>query len=185
MERRDRYSKRTQQSKHSISHATAPQVAKHHTRPRPAPHRTHRDLRAAFICCNADAPPSSRTRRHRRDRALPRSNPACRLSWATTASPMASSATPKPTMRWDSAICAEADVVRPARRPKKKVIAYAISVTGDSPGWNGIDGAAVLGHSAVRAHRNSSYDAALVAFVSPSVSRSRDDISSRRSGFGL
>ena len=53
---------------------------------------------------------------------------------------------------------------------KKKVIAYAISVTGDSPGWNGIDGAAVLGHSAVRAHRNSSYDAALVAFVSPSVS---------------
>ena len=73
---------------------------------------------------------------------------------------------------WDSAICAETEVRRPAPpRKKKKVIAYAISVTGDSPGWNGIDGAAVLGHSAVRAHRNSSYDAALVAFVSPSVSQ--------------
>ena len=73
---------------------------------------------------------------------------------------------------WDSAICAETEVRRPAPpRKKKKVIAYAISVTGDSPGWNGIDGAAVLGHSCVRAHRNSSYDAALVAFVSPSVSQ--------------
>ena len=86
---------------------------------------------------------------------------------------------------WDSAICAEADVVRrPAPPRKKKVIAYAISVTGDSPGWNGIDGAAVLGHSAVRAHRNSSYDAALVAFVSPS-SQKQDDINWRRSGFQL
>ena len=54
---------------------------------------------------------------------------------------------------------------------KKKTIAYAISVTSDGGNWNGIDGAAVLGHSAVRSHRNGSrYDAALVAFVAPQVS---------------
>ena len=70
---------------------------------------------------------------------------------------------------WDSAICA--DMPDAVRRPRtKKTIAYAISVTGDSPGWNGIDGAAVLGHSCIRAHRNSTYDVALVAFVAPRVS---------------
>ena len=61
---------------------------------------------------------------------------------------------------------------RPPASTKRKTVAYAISITGDASGeWHGIDGAAVLGHSAVRAHRGGSrYDAALVAFVAPSVS---------------
>lgn len=58
---------------------------------------------------------------------------------------------------------------------KKKKIAYAITVTKDG---NFVDGALVLGHSAKRVHDikygfNSEYEAELVAFVVPSITKSR------------
>eukprot|EP00635_Sarcinochrysidales_sp_CCMP3193_P005337 CAMPEP_0118914976 /NCGR_PEP_ID=MMETSP1166-20130328/15216_1 /TAXON_ID=1104430 /ORGANISM="Chrysoreinhardia sp, Strain CCMP3193" /LENGTH=449 /DNA_ID=CAMNT_0006854615 /DNA_START=56 /DNA_END=1402 /DNA_ORIENTATION=+ len=55
-----------------------------------------------------------------------------------------------------------------APKKKAKTIAYAISVTKDG---SYVDGAAVLAHSAIRAHRGtqSRYGVALVAFVAPSV----------------
>ena len=59
--------------------------------------------------------------------------------------------------------------------PKKKIIAYAITVTLDGPF---VDGALVLGYSALKVHDKNSgysdlYDAELVAFVVPSVISSR------------
>lgn len=59
---------------------------------------------------------------------------------------------------------------------KKKIIAYAITVTKDGPF---VDGALVLGYSAMKVHDESKgfksvYDAALVAFVTPKVVTSRE-----------
>uniref|UniRef100_A0A7S3NFL9 Uncharacterized protein n=1 Tax=Aureoumbra lagunensis TaxID=44058 RepID=A0A7S3NFL9_9STRA len=53
---------------------------------------------------------------------------------------------------------------------KKKIVAYAISVTKDGAY---VDGAAVLAHSAIRVHRYgvSKYGVALIAFVSPAISK--------------
>ena len=63
----------------------------------------------------------------------------------------------------------EATKQTPATTRQRPVVAYAITLTNDESSTL-IDGAAVVGQSVLRAHRNGSkYDAELVAFVAPRI----------------
>jgi flagellar capping protein FliD len=57
-----------------------------------------------------------------------------------------------------------------SKKHQKKKVAYAITVTKDGPF---IDGALVLGYSALKVHKKSNYKADLVAFVTSKVVKAR------------
>lgn len=84
------------------------------------------------------------------------------------------------TLRNNVTISRPGPLINDQINSKRKKIAYAITVTKDGPF---VDGALVLGYSALRVHNaskgfHSKYDADLIAFVVPSVVSSRQILSS-------